>query len=90
MTVNITPFSDNFGIITEVSVFHVAVEYYFPITGNSKILIIDNRLYIRDMDHNLLPPIIMRLNVLMVDECPKSVCPNPTIETHSTFFPHWK
>ena len=39
------------------------------------------------MEHNLLPPIMMCLNGLLVYECPKFLCPNPTIETHSIFFP---
>ena len=38
------------------------------------------------MEHNLLPPIMMRLNVLLVDEFPKFLFPNPTIETHYIFF----
>ena len=29
----------------------------------------------------------MRLNGLLVDECPKFLCQNPTIETHSIFLP---
>ena len=39
------------------------------------------------MEHNLLPPIMMRLNGLLLDECPKFLFPNPAIETHSIFFP---
>ena len=62
MTVNITPFSDDFGMMPEVPVVHAEVAYDFPITGNSTILIINNALYIRDMEHNLLPPIMMHLN----------------------------
>ena len=38
MAVNVTPFSDDFGMMTEVPVVHAAVAYYFPITGNSTIL----------------------------------------------------
>ena len=87
MTVNLTPFYDDFEMIPEVPAVHAADEYYFPITGNSKILIINNALYIREMEHNLLPLIMMRLNELLVDECPKFLCPNPTIETHYIFFP---
>ena len=87
MTVNVTPFSDDFGMMPEVPVVHAAVAYDCPITGNSTILIINNALYIREMEHNLLPPIMMRLNGLLADECPKFLCPNPTIETHSIFFP---
>ena len=39
------------------------------------------------MEHNLLPPIMMCLNGILVDECPKFLCPNPTIETRFIFFP---
>ena len=39
------------------------------------------------MEHNLLPPTMMRLNGLLVDECPNFLYPNLTIETHSIFFP---
>ena len=87
MTVNITPFSDDFRMIPEVTFVHVVVAYDCPITGNSTILIINNVLYIREMKHNLLPPIMMRLNGILVDKFPKFLCPNPTIETHSIFFP---
>ena len=79
MTVNVTPFSDDFGMMPEVPVFHAAVAYDCPITGNLTIPIINNALYIRDMEHNLLPPIMMRLNGLLVNEFPKFLCPNPTI-----------
>ena len=68
MTVNVTPFSDKFGMITEVTVIHAAVAYDFPITGNSTIIIINIALYTRDMEHNLLPPIMMRLNGILEDE----------------------
>ena len=86
MTVNVTTFSDVFGMMPEVPVFHAAVAYDYSITGNSTILIINNALYIREMEHNLLPPTIMRLNGLLVDECPKFLCPNPTKETNYIFF----
>ena len=68
----------------EVLVVHAAVAYDFPITSNSTIIIINDALYIREMEHNLLPPTMMRLNGLLVEELPKL---NPTIETHSIFLP---
>ena len=46
-TVNVNPFSDDFGMMPEVPVFHAEVAYDFPITGNLTILIINNALYIR-------------------------------------------
>ena len=87
MTVNVTPFSDEFGMMLKVTVVHVAVAHDCPITSNSIIIIINNALYIREIEHNLLPPIMMRLNELLVDECPKFLCPISTIKTHSIFFP---
>ena len=87
MTVNVTPFSDDFVTMPEVPVVYAEVAYDCPIKGNSTILIINNALYIRDMEHNILPPMMMRLNGLLVDECPKLLCPNTTIENNSIFFP---
>ena len=49
MTVNVTPFSGDVGMMPEVLVVHAAVAYDCPITGNSTILIIINALYIREM-----------------------------------------
>ena len=87
MTVNVTPFSYDFGMMPEVPVVHAAVAYDCTITFNSTIIIINNALYIREMEHNLLQPIMMRLNGLLVDECPKVLGPNYNIETYSIFFP---
>lgn len=87
MTVNVTPFSDDFGMMPEVPVVHAAVAYDCPRTGATTILIINNALYIAEMEHNLIPPIMMRLNGVLVDECPKFLCPNPTIDNHSIYFP---
>ena len=86
MTVNVTPFSDEFGMMPEVTVVHAAAAYDCPITGNSTMLIINDALYIREMEHNLLPSIMMRLNGLLVDKFPKFPCKNPMIETHYIFF----
>ena len=87
MTVTVTYLYDDFGMMPEVPAVHAAVVYDCPITGTSTILIINNALYNREMEHNLLSPIMMRLNGLLVDECLKSLRPNSTIETHSIFFP---
>ena len=87
MTVNVTPFSDDFGMMPEVPVVHAAVAYDCPITGATTILIINNALYIAEMEQNLIPPIMMRLNGVLVDECPKFLCPSLTVERHSIFLP---
>ena len=38
------------------------------------------------MEVNLIPPIMMRLAGIIVDECPKCLSQNPSIETHSAYF----
>ena len=62
MTVNVTPVFDDFSMMPEVPVFHTVDAYDCPITVNVTILIINSVLYIREMEHNLLSPIMMRLN----------------------------
>ena len=90
MTVNVTPFSDDFGMMPEIPVVHAAVAYYCSVTGSTTILIINNTLYIAEMEHNLLPPIMMRLNGIMVDECPKFLSPNQPLTLILSSFPQRK
>ena len=72
MKVNVTPFYDDFDMMPEVPVFHAAVAHDCHITGNSTILIINNELYIIDMEHNLLSPISIRPNGLLVENAQSS------------------
>ena len=44
MTVNVTPFSDDFGMMPEIPVVNAEVAYDCPITINLEILIINNML----------------------------------------------
>ena len=39
------------------------------------------------MEVNLIPPIMMRLAGLIVDECPKFLAPQPSETNHSVYFP---
>lgn len=64
-----------------------AVIYDCEITGASHVLIICNALYVKDMEVNLIPPIMMRLAGIKINECPKFLAENPSIEDHSAYFP---
>ena len=46
ITVNVTPFSDDFGMMPEVPVVYAAVSYNYPVTGSTTILIINNAHYV--------------------------------------------
>ena len=61
--------------------------YDCDITGTSHVLIICNALYVRDMEVNLIPPIMMRLAGITINECPKFLAENPSDEHHSAYFP---
>ena len=64
-----------------------AVAYDYEYTGKTFILVIYNALYFQNMDTNLVPPIIMCLSVLDVDECPKLLTSKPMESNHSVYFP---
>ena len=70
-TVNVIPFTDGFGTCSDVPIVTAAVAYDSPITGETTILLIHNVLYIANMNQNLIPPIILRMNDIEVNECQK-------------------
>ena len=55
--------------------------------GRSIIFSIHNALYFKGMNHNLIPPFIIRLDVLEVDECPNLLACNPTMRHHFILLP---
>ena len=61
-----------------VPVVTAAVSYDCKYTGKTFILVKYNALYFRNMDTYLVPPIMMRLEVLDVDDSPKSLLSKPT------------
>ena len=85
--VDVSGFSDSLGECKSIPVVNCAVAYDCTITQQTYILIINNALFMRSMEMNLIPPFIMRLNGLEVNECPKFMSNNPSIENHSIYFP---
>ena len=86
-TVRVSGFSGELGSALTVPVVHAAVAYDCEITGKTHILVIHNALYLRSMKTNLIPPFMMRLAGLQVNECPKFLSLAPSINDHSVYFP---
>ena len=79
----VTGITSELGEPITVPVVTAAVAYDCGYTGKSFILVIYNALYFRNTDTNLVPPIIMCLVGLDVDECPKFLSRQPTEINHS-------
>jgi hypothetical protein len=63
------------------------IAYDDPMTGNSIMLVVHQAICIPTMNHNLLCPMQLRMNEIMVDECPKFLAPKPTAHTHAITIP---
>ena len=85
--VTVSGFSDTLGNISKVPVVQAAVIYDCEYSGKSYVIYINNALFIKSMTNNLIPPFLMRLNGLDVNECPKIMVKHPDESHHSIYFP---
>lgn len=86
-TCNVKPYDPALGLATNVPIVDGALAYDCPITHESYILIIRNALHVTTMEHNLIPPFIMRAGGVQVNDTAKIHCDDPTEADHSIFFP---
>ena len=85
--VSVSGFTNKLGNLERIPIVKAAIAYDCPRTGKVYIFHINNALYIKEMKVNLIPPFMMRLNGLRINECPKSLAENPTEEHHSIYVP---
>ena len=71
----------------DVQVVNALLLYDCPDTTQQFLLQINNALYIPQMEASLIPPIMMRMSGLLVDECPKALSPSPTRANHAIYSP---
>ena len=81
----VTPFSSNLPTMDMVEIGNVAIAYDGPISLQTYLLVMRNALLIPTMDHNLIPPFLIRLAGLQVDETPKHQLALPTVDNHSIY-----
>ena len=86
-TCSVAPFASELGRLKDVPIVDAAIAYDCPFTGQVYILLIRNALHIPSMEHNLIPPFLMREGGITVNDKPKSQCTDPTIEDHSIHCP---
>ena len=86
-TTNVSGFTSQLGKPLNVPVVTAVIAYDCEYSGETHIMDIHNALYFKNMEVNLVPPMMLRLAELNVDKCPKFLARNPTEENHSIFFP---
>ena len=83
---NVQPFTESLGVATNILIVDATIAYDCPYSHTSYILIVQNALYMDNLDDNLLPPFIMRQAGLKVNDVPKIHCPEPMDDDHSITF----
>ena len=83
---DVSAFSPDFETL-EIAIVDAALAYFDPYTGKDSILIVRNALHVPTMEHNLIPPFILREAGLEVRDVPKIHVKEPTEEDHSIGFP---
>ncbi len=79
---NVTPFSSNLPTMDMVEIGDAAIAYDDPILHVTYLLAMKNALLIPTMNHNLIPPFLIREAGQYVDETPKHQVANPTVDNH--------
>ncbi len=70
-----------------VEIGDAMVAYDDPISQRTYLLVMRNALLIHSMDHNSIPPFLIREAVILLDETPKHQLEHPTIDNHAIVDP---
>ena len=84
-TVEVSPFTPDYKPI-KVEVVNAMIQYDSPLDGKEYMLVIQNALRVPSMSNNLIPLLIIRDNGIIVNECAKIHCEDPTREDHAIIF----
>jgi hypothetical protein len=81
--VNVTGFDPTQGKIKGLDLVSAALAYDCPRTGEATILMIHQAVHVPTMDNDLLCPMQMRMNDVVVNECPKFMETSPSDMSHA-------
>ncbi len=85
--VSVKGFADELGKSMSVPVVDGVVAYDDEYDGSRHLIIVRNALSVPSMNNHLIPPFMMRLAGLEVNECAKFLAKKPSIHHHSILFP---
>ena len=82
---NVGAFTDEVKGIPKVPIVDTAIAYDCPQSGQTYLPVVRNALCIPSMEHNLIPPFILREAGLVLRDTPKIHCNVPSAEYHYLF-----
>ena len=85
-TVDVGPFTESLGSLKKVKVVDCAIAHDCPYSGNRRLIIMYNALYVPEMHHNLVPPFVVRRKGNVINDVPKIQCRDPTEDDHAICF----
>ena len=83
--VDVSPFTPDYKLLT-IPLVDAMVKYNNPYNGKTYILVLCNALYVLSMDHNLIPPFMLREMGVTVNDVPKIHKEDPTVDDHTITF----
>ena len=83
--VDVSPFTPDYKPLT-VPLVDAMVKYDNPYDGKTYILVLRNALHVPSMDHNLIPPFMLREMGVTVNDVPKIHKEDPTVDDHAITF----
>ena len=87
MTADVNAFSDEVGSMLKVPIVDTLMVFECPFTGATFFLVARNVLYVDSMDHNLIPPFVLREAGLICNDRPLIHSFPPKKEDHSIIDP---
>ena len=82
---NVRAFTDEVKSIPKVPIVDAGIAYELPQSGQTYLLVVRNYLCVPSMEHNLIPPFILREAGLLLNDTPKIHCNVSSAEDHSMF-----
>ena len=80
---NVKPFDPSIGRVEKVPIVDDALAYNCPYTYTTYVCIFKNALHIPRLEHNLIPPFILREAGLIVNDIPKLHLLDPSADDHA-------
>ena len=85
-TVDVGPFTEALGKLCKIPVVDCAIAHECQYTGLTRVIMMYNVLHIDHMDHNLVPPFVVRRKGNTINDTPKIHSKQPSIDDHSLLF----